>query len=131
MPNQADITVKKADGTTDITYAKVVPSSGSNSPAIWRSPVGAAAGHKATLSTRASANASNTVRRVVKEYVFPETATGADGKVTVVNRARMRLETITPLDMLDTLVAEFTHQGLNLFDAPLGKLEVIEGYAAT
>jgi len=131
MPNQADITVKKADGSTDIVYAKVVPSSGSNSPAIWRSPVGAAAGHKATLRVRSAPNASGTVRRVEGEYVFPETATAADGKVTVVNKARLQFTAVVPQDMLDTLVAEFAHQGLNLMASSLNKSQVIEGYAAT
>jgi len=131
MPNQADITVKKADGTTDITYAKVVPSSGSNSPAIWRSPVGSAPGHKPTFRTRSAPNASGTVRRVDGEFVYPETATAADGKITVVNKARLGYNAVMPQDMADTLLAEAAHQGFNLFASALNKLQVIEGYAAT
>lgn len=36
MPNMADITVKKADGTTDIVYNALSPSAGDKSPAFWR-----------------------------------------------------------------------------------------------
>jgi len=37
MPTMGNIVVKKADGTTDITYSSVVPSAGDTSPAIWQS----------------------------------------------------------------------------------------------
>lgn len=131
MPNQADITVKKADGTTDITYSKVVPSSGSNSPAIWRSSVGSAPAHKPTLRIRSAPNASGTVRRVEAEFVYPETATAADGKVSVVNRARIQVTGTYPQDMADTVLAEAVHQAFNLFYSSHVKDQNVEGYAAT
>lgn len=36
MPSLANITVKKSDDTTDITYTGLQPSAGDGSPAVWR-----------------------------------------------------------------------------------------------
>jgi hypothetical protein len=55
MPSQANIVVKKNDGTTDITYTAVQPSSGDGVQAIWKSQtVGTAPVHQPELrcSTR-------------------------------------------------------------------------------
>lgn len=131
MPNIINMTVKKADGTTDITYESVVPSSGSNSPAIWRSPVGAAAAHRAELRVRSTPNAQNTVRRVEVEYVYPETAVGSDGKVSVVNRFRLQTTATVPRDMADTLVLEAVAQGFNLLAHAHSKAQHSSGYAST
>lgn len=131
MPQMIDITVKKADGTTDITYYKVVPSSGSNSPAIWRSSVGSAPAHKATLRVRSAPNASGTVRRVEGDFVYPETATAADGKITVVNRARVQVIATAPQEMADSLISEAIEQGLNAFASSHFKAMAKEGYSAT
>lgn len=131
MPSMANITVKKYDGTTDIIYAAVVPSSGSNSPAIWRSPVGAAAAHKATLRVKSYPNASGTFRNVEAEFITPETATAADGKVTVVNRAKTRVITQVPLDMADTMIQEHVAQCFNLLNSSLVRSATMEGYSPT
>lgn len=131
MPNQVDITVKKADGTTDTTYLKVVPSSGSNSPAKWQGPTGAAMAHKPTLQVKSSSNAQNTVRFIEISYTFPETATGSDGKISVVNRMGFTMRMVRPTDMSDSLVAEAVAQGCNLLASAHVKAQFNEGYAAT
>jgi hypothetical protein len=38
MPQMANITVKKADGTTDVVYEQVTPSAGDKSPSMWTVP---------------------------------------------------------------------------------------------
>ena len=35
MAQISDITVKKADGTTDVVYVAATPSAGDKSPAVW------------------------------------------------------------------------------------------------
>lgn len=35
MPNMANITVKKADGTTDVVYTALTPSAGDKTSARW------------------------------------------------------------------------------------------------
>lgn len=130
MPNQAAITVKKADGTTDIIYSAVQPSSG-GSPAIWRSPVGAAPAHKAELRVKASSNQAGTVRRIEGTYVYPQTATGSDGSVTVVNRGSLSFTAVVPQAMPQTEINEMVHQGFNLLASSLNKSQVTEGFAAS
>jgi hypothetical protein len=50
MPALADITVKMADGTTNITYTGIVPSAGDKTPAVWRSnSVGGSIGQRPEL----------------------------------------------------------------------------------
>jgi hypothetical protein len=131
MPQQIDVTVKKADGTTDITYAKVVPSSGNNSPAIWRSPVGTAPAFKAEMSVRSAPNAANTVRRVEYNFKFPQVVTAGDGSESVSNTARFQLTGTIPQSMPQTLIDEAVHQCLNWFAHAHSKSQMSEGYAAS
>ncbi len=131
MPQQADITVKKADGTTDITYAKVVPSSGSNSPAIWRSPVGAAPAFKAELRVKSNPNKANTVRRVEGTFTYPQTVTSASGDTTIANKGTITFSCVVPQAMPQTEINEMVNQGLNLLASSLNKSQCTEGFAAT
>jgi hypothetical protein len=130
MPAQTAITVKKADGTTDIIYAAVQPSSGVN-PAIWRSPVGAAPAHKAELRVKATPNKANTVRRLEGVFSYPQTATAADGSITVVNRGSISFTATVPQSMPQTEINEMIHQGFNLVASSLNKSQGTEGFAAT
>lgn len=131
MPQQASMTVKKADGTTDIVYAAVQPASGTTNPAIWRSPTGAAPAHKAELRVRAASNKANTVRRVEGTYVYPQTVTGTDGVISIANRGSISFQAVVPQAMPITEINEMAHQGMNLIAHSLTKSEVIEGFAAT
>jgi len=130
MPNIANMTVKKADGVTDIVYAFVNGASGS-APAVWRSPVGAAPAHKAELRAKSTSNQANTVRRLEIVYAFPQTVTGTDGTVTIANRGSLTLSGVIPQSMPQTEINEMVHQGLNLFAHSLTKSELTEGYAAS
>lgn len=59
MPSMANIIIKKADGTTDITYTALTPSSGDKVPAQWRvESIGTVAGNRPTfmIQTRFSAD---------------------------------------------------------------------------
>lgn len=131
MPSLANITVKKNDGTTDITYAGVVPSAGDRSPAIWRSPLGAAPAFKAELRVRTLPNAANTVRRLEAEYAYPITATATDGKVSVVDKPKMTIVISSPQAVDQAEIDEFVSQGLNLAASVLFKDMAKQGYAAT
>jgi hypothetical protein len=130
MPQQIDLTVKKADGTTDITYVKVQPSSGTTSPAVWRSPVGAAPAHKAELRVKAFPNKAGTVRRVEGVYISPQTVTATDGSVTVANRLTLAFQGVVPQSMPQSEINEAVRQGFNLFASVHVKAQVEEGFAA-
>jgi len=132
MPAQANLTVKKNDGSTDITYTAVQASGGDKSPAIWRSnTVGTAPGHRPELRVSAQPNGPGTARRVNFQFTYPVTATGSDGKVYVSNRCNLEITGVMPLDMPDSDLNEAVSQGLNLAAATLTKDQFKSGFAAT
>lgn len=131
MPQLANITVKKNDGTTDVVFSGVVASAGDKSPARWRSPIGAAPAHKPELWVSTAPNSSGSVRRLTSEFSYPVTAIGGDGKVTVVDKPKMRLEIPIPQGMSQDVIDEYITQGLNLFNSQLFRAQCKEAYAAT
>lgn len=132
MPQQANIVVKKNDGTTDVTYTGVVASSGDKSAAIWRNnAIAGAAAHRPELQMMSQSNGTKTARRVSSKYTYPSLATGSDGKINVVDKAFLEITALVPQGMLDADVNEFVSQGLNLAASTLYKDCVKTGYAAT
>lgn len=131
MPNIANITIKKNDGTTDIVYAAVVASAGDKSPARWRSPIGAAPAFKPELSVVTSSNAKGTVRRVLATVSYPITATGTDGKTSVVDKPIARLDMPIPQGMAQSDIDEYVSQTLNLFGSAHFRDQAKSAYAST
>lgn len=89
MPNADNLTVKKNDGTTDITYTLTNPSAGDTIAAVWKSQsVGAAQSHQPEfrLSARDMKNGASRETRVT--YVYPSIALDTTtGIYTVLDRA--------------------------------------------
>lgn len=82
MPALANITVKKNDGTTDITYTGITPAGG-DSPAVWASQtVGTAQMHQPQL--RLSAKTGQDRASVRGTFKYPEIATNTTTGVTSV-----------------------------------------------
>lgn len=132
MPQMANITVKKNDGTTDVTFTAVVPSAGDKSPAIWRNNgVGNAPAHRPEYSMASSYNGPKTARKVSIKLMYPITATGADGKVNVVDRAWYMGELIVPQTMSDADINELVSQSANLGASTLVKDSLKAGYSPT
>lgn len=75
MPTMASLTVKKADGTTDIIYDALSASGGDGSPAVWRQDTGAAAGLPVGLRALFKAwtmwNGPKTARQMKVNFVMP------------------------------------------------------------
>lgn len=132
MPQLADITIKKANGTTDIVYTGVVPSSGEKSPAVWRSlSVGTAQAHKPELLVSSQYNGPRTARRVSVRYTYPTLVTGSDGRTSVSDRALADVTVTLPQSMADADIDEFANQFVNLLASSLGRAQIKSGYAAT
>lgn len=82
MPNLANITVKKNDGTTDIVYTGVTPAGGQE-PAVWASQsVGTAQAHQPQL--RLVAKPGPDKMSVRGTYKYPQIATNSTTGVTSV-----------------------------------------------
>lgn len=132
MPNIANITIKKNDGTTDITYTAVVPSAGDKSPAVWRSQtVGSAAAHQPEVRMTSRANGLNSARRVEVTATYPSTVTGSDGKISVADRVVFQVSGVIPLGMPTVDVNEAVSQLLNVFAVTLFKDSFKTGFAPT
>lgn len=133
MPNMANITVKKADGTTDIVFSALTPSSGDKVSAQWRSETaGAAASLRPTFGMLSQWNGPRTARRVQIEGQYPYTVTDSTTSVTSV-KARIPFQaTFTvPVEITDTIVAEAVAQLSNLLKSTLVQDSIKAGYAPT
>lgn len=130
MPTMANITVKKNDGTTDVTYTAAQASGGDKSPAVWRNnTVGSAIGHRPMFSALARSNGQGTARRIETSFVWPYTVTGSDGKVVISDKAIISLSAVMPTGMPVSDINEAASQALHLLASPLIKSSLREGYA--
>lgn len=132
MPSQANITVKKNDGTTDITYTAVQPSSGDGVQAIWKSQtVGTAPAHQPEL--RCSARAiGGSKRRIRFTYVYPEIQTNSTtGATSVAFRELGTFEFEMDTASANVTINEAVAQFANLLASAHAKAISQGGYGPT
>lgn len=133
MPAISNITVKKNDGTTDIVYTGVQPSSGDGTAAIWKAQsVGTAPAHQPELRL-SSRDASKGAKRALRStYVYPQIASNTTtGLTTVVDRASADTNWNFPKGMPQADINEFVTQHANLLVSALVKDCAKSGYSAT
>lgn len=131
MPNQANITVKKNDGTTDVLYTGVQPASGSV-PAIWRAPTTTSAAHAAELriSSRDAMKGKN--REIKGTFQFPQVALNSTTNVTsVIHRAKMMVIGDFPKEMSQAAIDEYVSQFFNLGASQHVKDQFKAGFASS
>lgn len=132
MPAIANITVKKADGTTDIVYTAKTPASGDNTPAIWRAesvhatPIG-----QPELRFSARPNGNRTARTFNADYTYPKVYTDVNGQVLTASRFNAKVTGQKPDQMTLTEANEAAAQFGNLMAAALMKMMIADGFAAT
>jgi hypothetical protein len=132
MPSMADLTVKKADETTNIVYSQKVPSAGDRTPAVWKSTtVGSAPAHNPSLSITSRSSADGKVRRVEFAFAYPQTATASDGSISIVNVAQISGSAAIPQGMPQTDLNEAVAQCFNCLGQTLVKQSFKDGYAPT
>lgn len=135
MPSMASITVKKADGTTDIVYDAIAGSGGDSSPAVWRQDTGAAAGLpvglRPTFTVQTTWNGPKTARQLRFKYALPyavqdTTTTLYSAKDRIVAEGIVTLPVACPATTLNEV-----NQLLNLLGSTLIKSTAQVGYAPT
>lgn len=133
MPQMANITVKKNDGTTDVIYTQQAPSAGDRSPAIWHNQtVGASMGHRPVLSIVARANGAGTARRVESSFIWKQVSTDTTtGLVSIANSLPITISAAVPDGMPDADVNEGISQCFNLHASTLVKDCYKQRFAAT
>jgi hypothetical protein len=136
MPSMASITVKKADGSTDITYDAVVSSSG-DQPAVWRQDTGAPAGLpvglRPTFEMSSKWNGPRTARVMNIKFVYPYATEDTTTSVysskdrVVINGGNVTSPAGIPSSVSDEAMAQYT----NLVDSALIVSALKSGYAPT
>jgi hypothetical protein len=130
----ASITVKKADGTTDIVYDSLTPAGGDGQAAEWRQDTGQAAGFPVGLRPRLKVatqwNGPKTARQEVIEFSLPyavqdSTTTLFSAKDQVLFKGTMTLPVAIPAGTLK----EAAYQFGNLVASTLIKQIGETGYA--
>jgi hypothetical protein len=131
MSAMANITVKKDDTTTNVTYTAVVASSGEKSPAVWRdNGFGGTAGQRPELRISSQSNAEKTGRKVVGSFTYPALYTETNTSLTkVLTRANFQFTAFIPGDLPDAAAAEFGAQIGNLLADALIEDTLTTGYA--
>jgi len=131
MPTMANITVKKDDNTTDVTYTAVVAAGGDKSPAIWRdNAFGGTSGQRPEFRVSSRSNGDGTARRIDLNFTYPSLYTDTTTCLTNVSaRANFQASAVIPANMPDAFAAEFGAQIGNLIAASLIEDCLTTGFA--
>lgn len=131
MPTMANITVKKADGTTDITYTAMNPASTDGTKALWRAnTVGDNPQQRPYLTYEGKASKDGTRRETTSNFVYPITVINAvTGVKSVVGYYTERTERKLTLLASDADASEATAQAANLSASALIKSCSAVGFA--
>lgn len=134
MPAMASITVKKADGTTDIIYDQISGSPGDTGVALWRQDTGANAalpqGQRASFTMGTKFNGPRTARRATMVYWRPYSVLNTSSNLyQAKDRGVLEIVATMPQEIPVGELAEFAHQGLNLAAALLIRQAIAAGYA--
>jgi len=133
MPSMANITVKKADTTTDIVYSMLTPSAGDNVPAQWRSETASTQNNGKPLASLTSKwNGDRSARRLNFEFRYPQVVTDTTtGLVSVVNYVPITFSAALPQGVPDVIAAEAIAQSINLLKSTLVQQALVAGFAPT
>lgn len=133
MPSMANITVKKADGTTDVVFTAMAPSSGDSVAAVWRAEaLSGVPANRPRFEMRTRWNGDRTARRADLYFTGPHLVTDSTTSVTsVVSNVPANVTITMPTDVpdaeVDDLIAYFT----GLMASPLVKSALKAGFAPT
>ncbi len=133
MTAAADITVKKYDGTTDITWSVLKGAGGDSDPAVWRSNSASGyVGQRPTFQVSSRGNQAGTVRRLDFRGEFPSVYTNADTSQTQVAGTVVLTGSIAvPGAISSTDVNEACAQLMHLLANSAVVNAMIAGYAPT
>jgi len=129
----ADLTIKKLDGTTNVTYEALTPSSGDKTEAKWRMTSadsgGAAPIERPSLVVKSKSSVNGAVRIVEGKFVMPATVTV--GGSTAVKPSVFSFTGTVDQSFSDADAGEFAAQAVNLLKDALVQAVIKNGYAPT
>lgn len=131
MPQMADISVKKADGTTNVTYTALTPSAGDTVAARWRENTQAAVvGNRPAAMQFARMNGTGRARVVTTRVRFP-IVRSEGGVTTLIGILPMELSGTISDSFSQSEIDEAVAQSINLFSSTLIRSGYTTGYAPT
>jgi len=133
MAAMADISVKKADGTTSIIWSGISASGGDTAPAVWRSNTATGTtGQKPVFSVTSRNNGDKSVRRIDISASFPEVYTDTTSSLTKISsKCTMTASFAVPQSLSSTTMNEFAAQVANMVASTLVVGSISSGYAPT
>lgn len=133
MPTMAGITVKKADGTTDVEYVAATPSAGDKNPAIWtQNSASGVQGFRPRLEVQTQPNGPGTMRQARFKFFYPVTFTDSNtGLNKLLKSVGFDGVVYLPNEITTTEWNEAFCQLGNLLVSPLIRDVIEEGYAPT
>lgn len=132
MPTMADIIIKKADNTTNVTYVAATPSAGDKSAAVWKNPtVGTVLAARPTFTFVMMDNGNKKARRARSSFIWPKARVDIASNVTVAGGASSESSHLIPQDMTPAEIDEYVAQYSNLLASALIKSCLTSGYAPT
>lgn len=130
MPTLANITIKKADGTTDVVYTAIAGAAGDNTPAMFRNEtIGTTLAERPSLLIRSLSNGPKTARRVNVDFSWPLTSQDAGGNKIVSGRMTGTASVLIPQNQDVTIINEQAAQFANLIGSLLVKSSFKDGFA--
>jgi hypothetical protein len=131
MPNMADITIKKADGTTDIVYKALNPSGGDKIAAKWRvDAIGTIAANRPILEIASKSSINSQFRIVEGKLTYPETFTDSTTGIIAVRTRELFSFTFTQdTTSADATILEAAKQSGNLMASTLVQAVFASGFA--
>jgi len=131
MPQMADIVVKKADNTTNVTFVAKVPSSGDKVACVWSQDAASVyRNQRPVVSALTQWNGPRTARRERVACDWPIVRT-INGVPEVVHRIPAEFTAAIPSGLTDAEASEFVAQFTNVLSSALMRQILGEGYAAT
>lgn len=132
MTTQANMTIKKKDGTTDVLWTGITGSAGDGVAAEWRNlTVSAPPAYQPKMETKGrKGGATGTRRKFQSVMLWPVTAT-VEGVLVMVDSIKVVVETDVSMTIDTAVVEEAVYQGLNLAAHAHFKVQASEGRAST
>lgn len=134
MPSITAITVKSGDGTTDVVFSPMTPSSGDSTAAMWRAEAigGGVSSNKPVFTMKTQNNGARTARRAELYFSYPRFVTDTTTNTTrVVSNVPVNVTVTIPNNVPDTEIANAVALFTNLMASALIKSSLTVGFAPT
>lgn len=133
MPQLANLTVKKYDGTTDVVYTAVSPAGGDGLPAVFKNQtVGTTPGQQPELRVSARGRSKKGVpfRTMNMSYKYPKAVSNTStGELTLSDGVTVTVHVDVNQTMSGAEINEAVYQSLNLAANSSIKAAARDGYS--